>query len=164
MGLMGFWEMRVNSDELRAEILEGLDAVYRKFNIKFNCKQYKAWERRESYLPKIKLRLIDVPKGIFPIIYKNLTRHEMAVAYEHQGVVYEAEIGNLDPDLNLQFPSKYNIYYLAVYSEGEYDIIKTKLFPKNRKHIYIPCGFLARCMPKVVFDVVWGTLKKFSVL
>jgi len=159
------WQEKVNSEDFKAEILEGLDFLYSRRNVRLDGKRYpKVWEKRESYLPKLRMRFIDVPKGFYPIIYKDLIKREMAVAYEERGVVYEVMIENLDSHLNLQLPTAYNVYYLAVYGEGSYEIIKTKLFPKNRKNIYIPCGYLARCMPKEVFQIVWDALKKFSIL
>jgi len=159
------WQEKVNAEDFKAEILEGLVFFYSRVNVKFNSRLYpKVWEKRESYLPSIKLRLVDIPRGLYLMIYKDLMRHEMAIAYEDHGVVYEALIGNLDSYLNLRLPTAYNVYYLVVYNEGSYDIIKTKLFPKNRKHIYIPCGFLARCMPEGIFKVVWDALKKFSII
>ena len=161
---MNIWKQKVNSDEFKAEILEGLDFLYSKFNIKRNGKHPNVWEKREIYLPQIKMRLIDVPRGLYVIVYKDLAKHEMAIAYEQQGIIYEALIGNLDSYLNLVFPSHYNVYYLAVYGDATREIIKTVLFPKNRKHIYVACGFLARCMPQDVLHIVFNAMKNFNVV
>ena len=162
---MPLWRERVNSEELKTELLRVLEGLYRKTNIKLNnryCPKY--WQKRESFLPKVRMRLIDIPVGLYLIVYKDLMRHEMAIAYEERGVLYEALIENLDLDLNLRIPSFYNVYYFAVYPDGSREILQTVLFPKNRYPLYNSCGFLARCMPKVVFNAVWGVLKKFSIV
>jgi len=156
------WKEKVNSEEFKVEILDRLNSLYRWANK--SILYPKVWKKRESYLPKVRMRLIDVPSGLYLIIYKDLARHEMAIAYEDRGVVYEALIENLDSHLNHRTISFYNVYYLAVYPEGSQDIIPTILYPKNRMHIYIPCGYVARCMPKEVFQIVWDALRKFSIL
>jgi hypothetical protein len=156
------WKEKVNSEEFKAEIMEGLNSLQRR-DLRLNG-HWKYWQRRESYLPKIRMRLIDIPRGLYPIIYKDLVKREMAIAYESNGIVFDAEISNLDFDLNFKLPYMHNVYYLAVYSEKEHEIIHTSLYPKNRRHVYIVCGFLARCMPRDVFNVVWGALKKFAIV
>ena len=159
---MSIWKEKVNSDEFKAELLEGLDFLYNKFNIKRNGRYPNVLEKREIYLPQVRMRLIDVPSGLYVVVYKDLLKHEMAIAYENQGIIYEVLIENLDSYLNLVLPSYYNVYYLAVYDNSR-EIIKTVLFPQNRKNIYVSCGFLARCMPQDVLNIILDAMKKFSV-
>jgi hypothetical protein len=86
----------------------------------------------------------------------------MSVAYENQGIVYEAEITGVKGITKILPLSSFDVYYFVVFPEDDYydyyDIISMDLFPDIR--VYNSCGAYAKCMPQDVFRAIWNVFKE----
>jgi hypothetical protein len=158
----------VRSEKLKEKMREALTPLH--LPIYTNRWLYE----REFYLPRITFNVSDIPSGLYLIIYKDgiWTRGwgGMSVAYENQGIVYEAEITGVKGFTKILPLSSFDVYYFVVFPKPEddyydyYDVISMDLFPEPfqepSQRVYNSCGAYAKCMPQDVFRAIWHVFRE----